>query len=138
MAITAAEKVLIAGGVLNLAYGMLLGYPITVIRAKGAPATPRYLMAAHVSALLHAAVLLGLVWAARLSTLGPGWQDVAAWLVVVSSALIAAKDTVNWLTGVQDEFGDKARAKAAPLAALAALGETTGVGILVVGVLTAL
>jgi len=64
-------------------------------------------MAAHVSTLLHAAVLLGLVWAARLSTLGPGWQDVAAWLVVVSSALIAAKDTVNWLTGVQDEFGER-------------------------------
>ena len=32
MAITAAEKVLIAGGMLNLAYGTLLGYPITVIR----------------------------------------------------------------------------------------------------------
>ena len=28
MAITAAEKVLIAGGVLNLAYGVLLGYAI--------------------------------------------------------------------------------------------------------------
>ena len=40
MAITIAEKVLIAGGVLNLAYGTLLGFPITVIRAKGAPATP--------------------------------------------------------------------------------------------------
>jgi hypothetical protein len=65
MAITAAEKVLITGGVLNLAYGVLLGYPITVIRAKGAPAAPKYLMAAHVGALLHAAVLLGLVWAVR-------------------------------------------------------------------------
>ena len=43
MAITIAEKVLIVGGVLNLAYGTLLGYPITVIRVKGAPATPRYL-----------------------------------------------------------------------------------------------
>ena len=102
MAITIAEKVLIVGGVLNLAYGTLLGYPITVIRAKGAPATPRYLMAAHSSTLLHAAVLLGLAWAARLSALGPGWHDVAAWLLVVSSALIAAKDTLNWLTGVQD------------------------------------
>jgi hypothetical protein len=138
IAITAAEKVLIAGGVLNLAYGVLLGYPIVVIRVKGAPATPRYLLAAHISVLLHAAVLLGLVWAARMSTLGPGWQDVAAWLVVVSSALIAAKDTVNWLTGVQDEFGEKAKAKAAPLAALAAVAETVGVGIFVVGVLTAL
>ena len=137
MAITVAEKVLIAGGVLNLAYGMLLGYPITVIRAKGAPATPKYLMATHVSALLHAAILLGLVWAAQLSTLGPGWQDVAAWLLVVSSALIAAKDTLNWLTGVQDEFGEKPK-YAVPLAALAALGTTAGVGIFVVGVLEAL
>jgi hypothetical protein len=136
MAITAAEKVLIVGGVLNLAYGMLLGYPITVIRAKGAPAVSKYLMAAHVGALLHAAILLGLVWASRLSTLGPAWHDVAAWLVVVSSALIAAKDTLNWLTGVQDEFGE--RAKTAPLPALAALGTTIGVGIFVAGVLTAL
>jgi len=136
IAITAAEKVLITGGVLNLAYGVLLGYAITVIRAKGAPATPKYLMAAHVGALLQAALLLGLVWASRLSTLGPGWQDVAAWLVVITSALIAAKDTINWLTGVQDEFGDKARTT--PLGALGAVAETAGVGIFVAGVLTAL
>ena len=109
MAITAAEKVLIAGGVLNLAHGVLLGYPIVVIRVKGAPATPKYLLAAHVGALLQAAVLLGLVWAARLSTLGPGWLDLAAWLVVVASALVATKDTVNWLTGVNDEFGESPR-----------------------------
>jgi len=114
-----------------------LGYPIVVIRVKGAPATPKYLMATHVSALLHAAILLGLAWAARLATLSPGWLDVAAWLVVVSSALIAAKDTVNWLTGVTDEFSEKPKT-AAPLAALAALGTTLGVGIFVAGVLTAL
>jgi hypothetical protein len=133
---TAAEKVLTVGGVLNLLYGALLGYPITVMRLKGAPATPRYLMAAHVGTLLHAAVLLGLVWAARLSTLASGWHEVAAGLVVASSALIAAKDTVNWLTGVQDEFGEKA--KTAPLGTLGAFGETTGIGIFLVGVLTSL
>ena len=93
-------------------------------------------MAAHVGTLLQGAVLLGLVWAARLSALGPGWQDVAACLVVATSALIAAKATVNWLTGVQDEFGDKART--APLGALGALAETIGVGIFVADVLTAL
>jgi hypothetical protein len=137
MAITAAEKVLIAGGVLNLALRGAAGLSITVIRVKGAPATPKYLMAAHVGALLQAAVLLGLVWAARLSTLGPGWQDVAAWLVVVSSALIAAKGTVNWLTGVQDEFSEKPKT-AAPLAALGPATATNGIGIFVVGVLKAL
>jgi hypothetical protein len=41
----------------NLAYGVLLGYAIRVIRAKGAPTTPKYLMAAHVGTLLQAAVL---------------------------------------------------------------------------------
>jgi hypothetical protein len=41
MAITVAEKVLITGGVLNLAYGVLLGFPITVIRVKGAPAVSK-------------------------------------------------------------------------------------------------
>ncbi len=68
MAITAAEKVLIAGGVLNLAYGALLGYAVTVTRVKGAPATPKYLMTAHVSALPHAAVLTGF---GRLAVGGP-------------------------------------------------------------------
>jgi hypothetical protein len=136
MAITVAETVLIVGGVLNLAYGALLGYAIVVNRVKGAPATPKYLMAAHVGALLHAAVLLGLVWAARLSDLGPGWLNVAAWLVVISSALVAAKDRLNWLGGVQDEFNEKV--KTTLLGGLAALGEPIGIGIFVVGVLEAL
>ena len=133
---TVAEKVLIAGGALNLAYGALLGYPIVIVRARGAPAVPRYLLAAHIGVLLHAAILLGLVWAARLSTLGSGWEDAAAWLMVGSSALIAAKDTVNWLTGVQDEFAEKA--KTVPLGALGAVAEPLGIGIFLVGVLTAL
>lgn len=136
MAITGAEKVLIVGGMLNLAYGVLLGFAIVVTRVRGALATPRYLLAAHVSVLLHAAVLLGLVWAARLSTLGSGWEDVAAWLVVVASALIAGKDTVNWLSGVKDEFREKTMST--PLAGLGAVAEPLGIGILVVGVLQAL
>jgi hypothetical protein len=43
---------------------------------------------------------------------------------------------VNWLTGVQDEFGEKA--KTAPLGGLAALAEPIGIGIFVVGVLIVL
>ncbi len=131
-----AEKVLILGGVLNLALGALLGLAIVAVRTKGAPATPRYLLAAHIGTLLHAAVLLGLVWAVRLAPLGADSENLAAWLIVVSSALVAAKDTLNWLTGVQDEFGD--RAKTSALGGLAALGESIGIGIFVVGVVQAL
>jgi hypothetical protein len=130
-----AGKVLIFGGVLNLAVGALLGFAIVAVRTKGAATTPRYLLAAHIGTLLHAAVLLGLVWAVRLSTLGANWQSLAAWLIVVSSALVAAKDTLNWLIGVQDEFREKA--KTAALGGLAALGESIGIGILVVGVVQA-
>jgi len=43
---------------------------------------------------------------------------------------------VNWLTGVQDEFGEKSRGTL--LGGLAALPETIGVGIFVIGVLEAL
>lgn len=77
-----------------------------------------------------------LVWAARLSTLSSGWESVGAGLLVVASALIAAKDTLNWLTGVQDEFTGKANT--APLAGLGALAEPAGIAILLIGVLTAL
>jgi hypothetical protein len=130
-----AGKVLIFGGVLNLAVAALLGFAIVAVRTKGAATTPRYLLAAHIGTLLHAAVLLGLVSAVRLSTLGANWQSLAAWLIVVSSALVAAKDTLNWLIGVQDEFREKA--KTAALGGLAALGESIGIGILVVGVVQA-
>lgn len=130
-----AEKVLILGGVLNLSLGALLGLAIVAVRTKGAPATPRYLLAAHIGTLLHAAVLLGLVWAVRLSTLSATSESLAAWLIVVSSALVAAKDILNWLTGVQDEFRDKA--KTAALGGVAALGESIGIGILLVGVVQA-
>jgi hypothetical protein len=47
-----------------------------------------------------------------------------------------ARDTVNWLTGVRDEFGEKS--KATPLSGLAALPQTIDVGIFVAGVLKAL
>ena len=104
MAITIAEKVLIAGGVLNPAYGVLLAYPITVIRAKRAPAVSKYLMATHVGACC--------------------------------TLRCCSAGTLNWLTGVKDEFSEKART--APLGALGARGETIGVGTFVIGVLKAL
>ncbi|MFD0362716.1 hypothetical protein ACFQZZ_14830 [Nocardia sp. GCM10030253] len=134
---TAAEKVLIVGGVLTLGYGTLLGFPMTALRMReGHPPTPRYLTVVHVGAVMQGVILLGLVWAVRMSELSDGWETVAAWLLVVSGVCIAAKDTINWLTGVNDEFADKART--GPLGLLGALTIVLGLGILTVGVLAAL
>ncbi|MGW6427011.1 hypothetical protein ACWF82_30430 [Nocardia sp. NPDC055053] len=103
---------------------------------SGNPPTPRYLTVAHVGAVLQGAVLLGLVWPARMSALPAGWNTAAAWLVVASGVFIAAKDTINWLTGVGDEFAERART--GPLGFAGAVTITAGLGIFLVGVLAAL
>ncbi|MEU1204456.1 hypothetical protein [Nocardia sp. NPDC005825] len=134
---TATDKILIIGGLLTLTYGALLGYPLIALRQReGTPPAPRYLNVAHVGAILQGALVLGMVWAARLSDLPDGWNITAAALVVASGAFIAAKDTINWLTGVEDEFADKA--KTMPLGVAGALTLTVGLIIFVVGDLAAL
>ncbi|GAB3206468.1 hypothetical protein [Nocardia tengchongensis] len=133
---TATDKILIIGGLSTLTYGALLGYPLVALRQRaGNPPAPRYLNVAHVGAILQGALVLGLVWAARLSDLSSGWNITAAWLVVASGALIAAKDTINWLTGVEDEFTEKART--APLGVAGAVALTVGLIIFIVGDLAA-
>ncbi|UGT42973.1 hypothetical protein LTV02_06140 [Nocardia yamanashiensis] len=132
-----AEKVLIVGGVAMLGYAVLLGFVMTFRRMReGAPATPRYLNVAHVGSVFQGVILLGLVWAVRLSELSSGWNAAAAWLIAASGVFIAAKDTVNWLTGVQDEFAEKA--KTAPLGFVGAVTMAAGLVILGVGVVAAL
>ncbi|WP_405493406.1 hypothetical protein [Nocardia sp. NBC_00511] len=134
---TATDKVLIIGGVLTLTYGALLGYPMTFLRMRtGNPPTPRYLTVAHVGAVMQGVILLGLVWAARLSDLSSGWNLTAAWLAAASGIFIAAKDTVNWLTGVTDEFAQQA--KTAPLGFAGAVTLTAALIIFIVGDFAAL
>ncbi|MFI6866459.1 hypothetical protein [Nocardia sp. NPDC050406] len=132
-----AEKILVVGGVLTLVYGFLLGFPMTALRMReGNPPTPRYLTVAHVGAVMQGVILLGLVWAVRMSELSGAWEAAAAWLLVLSGVLIAAKDTLNWLLGVNDEFAEKART--GPLGLLGVLTMTPALAILTVGVLAAL
>ncbi|QLY29120.1 hypothetical protein H0264_28015 [Nocardia huaxiensis] len=134
---TTAEQVLIIGGVLTLGYGSLLGIPMTALRMREPhPPTPRYLNVAHIGAVIQGVILLSLVWAARMSELSSGWETTAAWLLVASGVFIAAKDTINWLTGINDEFTEKA--KTAPLGLAGAVTLFAGLVILAVGVFAAL
>ncbi|MBL1076717.1 hypothetical protein JK358_20165 [Nocardia sp. 2] len=132
-----AEKILTIGGLLTLGYGSLLGFPMTAMRMKeGHPPTPRYLTVAHVGAVMQGAILLGLVWAARMSELSSWWETTAAILLVASGVFIAIKDTANWLTGVNDEFADKTWT--GPFGFAGAVTLMAGLVILAVGVFAAL
>lgn len=127
-----AAKILILAGVLNIAYGLLTGIPAGMIRQKNAT-YPKYLRFVHIGALMWGPILISLALAIELSTLDEGFELLAVWFMVGSSILLNAKDTINWLTGVQDEFGEKRRLPLA-LGSLSAVGSMLGISIIVVGV----
>ncbi len=101
-----AERVLIVGGMLNLGYGYVTGLFFAVARQRREYAH-RYLVMAHVGPYMQGAMLLGLVFAVRLSALSADNELMAAAALVFSSIAIAAKDTINWLQDVRDEYVDR-------------------------------
>ena len=121
-----AAKVLIVGGVLNLAYGVVTGLVLTSTRSRS-PEAPRYLTLAHIGPLMQGPMLLGLAVATGLSSLAGGVETLSAWLLVAGSAGIAAGDTLNWLGGVGDAFAER------PIGFFiqAAGGAFTGTGLLI-------
>lgn len=128
-----AAKILIVGGVLNIVYSLLTGIPIAVIRQKS-PTYSDYLRMVHVGSLMWAPLLISLVLALELSPLSQGTEQLAAWLMVISSVTLNAKDTINWLVSVEDEFAEKPIAPLI-LGGVSALTAFVGVGIILVGVI---
>jgi hypothetical protein len=102
----AAAKILIIGGVLNLVYGFATGFLFATVRSRNEFA-PRYLVMAHTGPFMQGPMLLALVFATNLSPLPPGLEAIAAFFLVANSFLIAAKDTINWMQGVNDEFAER-------------------------------
>lgn len=131
-----SAKILIIGGVLNLAYGLLTGIPASMIRSRQ-PNYSRYLRFVHVGALLWAPLLISLSLALSLSLLDVGLETFAAVLMIAASVLLDAKDTLNWLMGVQDEFAEKPRLPLL-MGGLSSLAGLVGTGIILVGVLQGL
>ena len=131
-----AAKILILGGVLNIAYGLLTGIPASMIRMKS-PTYPKYLRFVHIGALMWGPILVSLALAIQLSTLGETLELAAAWLMVIASVLLDGKDTLNWLQGVQDEFAEK---PPLPLlmGGLSALASMAGIAIILIGVIKGL
>lgn len=101
-----ATRILIVGGMFVLAFGLFLGIPMAVARNES-PRAPRYLLAAHLAAIIQGGLLLALTIAVDFSTLSPGVETTAAGLLVGGVVLFDAGLALNWLQGVQDAFGEK-------------------------------
>lgn len=123
-------RVLVVGGVLNLAWGYVTGFVLSAVRTRVAEAS-KYLTLAHVGPLMWGPILLGLAVAAPLSR--TGHELLAAWLLVAASAVLDVKDTLNWLAGVADEFVE--RPVGFWLGGVSAALGSAGLAILTVGVL---
>lgn len=128
-----AAKILVLAGVLSIAYGLLTGIPAAVIRQKN-PSYRKYLRLVHIGALMWGPILISLALAIELSTLNENFELLAVWFMVGSSILLNAKDTINWLTAVQDEFAEKPRLPLA-LGGLSAVGSLLGIAIILIGVI---
>lgn len=100
------NQILVVGGMTILSFGFLLGIPMIMARDK-APRAPRYLVAAHLAALIQGGMLLALTIAAGFSTLSATAEMVAASLLVGGVALFDSGLTLNWLQGVEDAFGER-------------------------------
>lgn len=131
-----AAKILILGGVLNLAYGLLTGIPATIIRQKS-PTYSKYLRLVHLGSLMWGPMLISLALAIDLSTLNATTELIAAWSMVIASITLNAKDTINWLRGIEDEFAEKPILPLA-LGAISSVTSVIGIAIILVGVIRAL
>lgn len=129
-----SAKILILGGVLNIAYGLLTGIPAGMIR-QNSPTYSKYLRFVHIGALMWGPILISLALAIELSTLDENMELLAVWFMVGSSVLLNAKDTINWLSGVEDEFVEKKARLPVALGGLSAVGSLLGITIIIVGVL---
>lgn len=130
-----SQEILIAGGMVMLVLGLLTGNIMTMIRWNE-PTVSRYLSLCHEGCYVQGAMLLGLAVAAGLSDLSSGWENAAAWMLVVGAVLLFLKDFVNWSLGVEDEFAVKGVGLA--LAFMMGPLHTIGLVILTVGVFAAI
>jgi len=99
-------RILIVGGMGIAACGFLLGIGMIAARTKAARA-PRYLLAAHLAALIQGGLLLGLAVAVGSWGLGAALQATGAGLLVGGVVLFDLGLVLNWIQGVQDGFGEK-------------------------------
>ena len=131
-----AAKILILGGLVSILYGLLTGIPAGIIRQNN-PTYSKYLRFAHIGALMWGPILISMALATELSTLNQGLETSAAWLLVLAAFALSAKDTINWLLKIEDEFAQLPKLPLA-LGGLSGVMSLVGVSILLFGVVSSL
>jgi hypothetical protein len=130
-----ATRVLVVGGMSVLAAGLLLGIPMAAARNK-APRAPRYLLIAHLAAIIQGGLLLALTVAMGFSIQSKGIETTAASVLVGGVGLFILGNAMNWLHGTQDAFADKTVGNKVAAAGTPLI--LVGAGIILYGVVAAL
>jgi hypothetical protein len=129
---SAASKVLIVAGVLNLAAAFVVGFILSVQRLKEPDRPGGYLLQSHRVMLWESFMLLGLAYGVTLARLPSGWKLAGAILLVASAFFQDLSSVLNWLQDVRDEFAQ--RSLGFYMAVINAVLATAGLVILGVGI----
>lgn len=128
-----AVRVLVAGGVLNLALSFLLGWLLSAKRMKEPMDKHRWLLTAHEVSLQEGLLLLGCAFALLFAQLSLTTALIGAWLLVLGSIFQDLSGILNWLRSVDDQFAAKSIGWIS--ATINAVLNTAGLAIVVVGAL---
>ena len=136
MELSAAAKILLVGGMLNLLFAFVMGFVLSRVRLKDPTAEHSWLLQSHRNGLWEGFLLLGLIFAVEFSTLSTGLETLAVLLLVIASALSDGSAIANIVQGIPDQFAQ--RRTGYYLAATNATLAAVGLVIVFVGVLKAL
>lgn len=127
-----AARVLVVGGIANLALSFLLGWILAGKRTRGPIEPLHWLLTAHVVSLQEGMMLLGLAFALTFAQLSPSLALGGAWLLVLGSAFQDFSGIINWWRKTGDQFAEKSTGWV--LATINAVLNTAGLAIVTVGV----
>lgn len=99
-----AAKILILGGLGSLLVSFVMAFVLAMARLSDPQADRSLLLQVHRVTLWEGFMLLGLVWAERLSTLSASLECTAAVLLVAAAALQATSNTLAWRAGNTNLF----------------------------------
>ncbi len=132
-----AAKILIVGGLGSLLFSFVMAFVLAQSRLSDPQADRHLLLQVHVVSLWEGFMLLGLVWAVRLSDLSASLECAAAVLLVAAAALQFASNTLAWRTNNTNLFAPP-RGLTYAMATTNAIFAFIGLAILIVGALKGL